>query len=186
MLTLEPSLPVLPSGWTLTQMDVETDTAKFDLYLELDDRSEGLIGRFEYSTDLFDAATIDRMVGHWQVLLEGIVADPSRRLAELPLLTKAERQQFLVEWNNTAMDYARDQCLHHLFEAQVERTPETVALAFETEQLTYRELNAKGNQLAHHLQHLGVGPEVLVGISLERSLDMVIALLGVLKAGGAY
>jgi len=186
MLTLEPSLPVLPSGWTLTQMDVETDTAKFDLYLELDDRPEGLIGRFEYSTDLFDAATIDRMVGHWQTLLEGIVADPDGHLSELPLLTETERHQLLVEWNATQTEYPVDRCIHQLFEAQVERTPDTVAVIFEDAQLTYRQLNQLANQLAHHLQQLGVGPEVLVGLCIERSLEMVVGILGILKAGGAY
>jgi surfactin family lipopeptide synthetase A len=186
MLSLEPSLPVLPSGWTLTQMDVETDTAKFDLYLELDDRPEGLIGRFEYSTDLFDAATIDRMFGHWQTLLESVVADPERRLSELPLLTKAERYQLLVEWNATQTGYPVDRCIHQLFEVQVKRAPDAVAVVYEDAQLTYRELNQRANQLAHHLQQLGVGPEVLVGLYTERSLEMVVGMLGVLKAGGAY
>jgi surfactin family lipopeptide synthetase A len=186
MLTLEPSLPVLPSGWTLTQMDVETDTAKFDLYLELDDRPEGLIGRFEYSSDLFDAATIARMVGHWQTLLEGIVANPERRLSELPLLTEAESHQLLVEWNATQTEYPTDSSIHQLFEAQVERTPDAVAVFFEDAQLTYRELNQRANQLAHHLRQLGVGPEVLVGLCIERSLEMVVGILGILKAGGVY
>ncbi len=186
MLTLEPLLPVLPSGWTLTQMDVETDTAEFDLYLELDDRPEGLIGRFEYSTDLFDAATIDRMIGHWQTLLEGIVADPEQHLSELPLLMGAERHQLLVEWNATQMEYPMGRCIHQLFEAQVERTPDAAAVIFEDAQLTYRELNQRANQLAHHLQQLGVGPEVLVGLCIERSLEMVVGILGILKVGGAY
>ena len=188
MLALEPPLPTLPSGWTLTQteMDVELGTSRFDLYLELDIGPEGLIGRLEYSTDLFDRTTIARMVGHWQTLLEGVVVDPTRHLSELPLLTEKERHQFLVEWNATQGAYPQDQCIHQLFEAQVERTPDTVAVVFEGEQLTYRELNDKANQLAHHLQKLGVGPEVLVGICMERSLDMVIGLLGILKAGGAY
>src|SRR5437764_11272261 len=130
MLTLEPSLPVLPSGWTLTQMDVEIDTTEFDLSLELDDRPEGLIGRFEYSTDLFDAATIDRMIGHWQTLLEGIVADPEQCLSELPLLTETERHQLLVEWNATQTECLKDSCIHQLFEAQVEQTPDAVAVVF--------------------------------------------------------
>src|SRR5256885_12252782 len=104
-------------------MDVETETTKFDLTLELDDRPEGLGCRFEYSTDLFDAATIARMAGHWQTLLEGIVADPTRRIADLPLLTEQERQRVLVEWNATQADYPSDACLHQLFEVQVERTP---------------------------------------------------------------
>jgi amino acid adenylation domain-containing protein len=186
MLILEPSLPVLSSGWTLTQMDVETGIAELDLTLELDDRPEGLIGRFEYSTDLFDAATIDRMTGHWKTLLEGIVADPEQRLSELPLLTEGERQQLMVEWNGTATDYPRDKCLHQLFEARVQQTPEAVAVVFEDTQLTYRELNQRANQLAHHLQQLGVGPEILVGLCIERSLEMLVGILGILKAGGAY
>lgn len=185
-LTLEPALPVLSSGWTLTQKDGETDTAKFDLALELDDRPEGLTGRFKYSTDLFDAATIDRMVGHWQTLLEGIAADPERRLSELPLLRETERHQLLVEWNATSAEYPRNMCIHQIFEAQVERTPDAVAVLCEGAQLTYRELNQRANQLAHHLQRLGVGPEVLVGLCVERSLEMVVGLLGILKAGGAY
>ncbi len=186
MLTVEPTPPVLPSGWTLTQMDVETETAKWDLSLQLEDQPDGLIGRFEYSTDLFDFSTIDRMVGHWQTLLEGIVADPTQRLSELPLLTETDRQQLLVEWNVTSKAYPEDGCVRQLFEAQVERTPAAVAVVCEDEQLTYRELNSKANQLAHYLQRLGVGPQVLVGIYMERSVDMVVGLLGILKAGGAY
>ncbi len=186
MISLEPALPVLPSGWTLTQMDVETETAKFDLSLELDDRQEGLIGRFEYRTDLFDELTIDRMAGHWQTLLEGIVDDPEQCIEYLPLLTETERQLLLVELNATQTAYLKDQCVHQLFEAQVERTPDAIAVVFEGQQLTYRELNKRANQLAHYLRGRGVGPDVLVGVCMERSLDMVIALLGVLKAGGAY
>jgi surfactin family lipopeptide synthetase A len=186
MLVLEPTLPSLPSGWTVTQMDVETGTTKFDLTLELDDRPEGLIGRFEYSTDLFATSTIGRMLGHLQTLFEGIVADPEKRLAELPILTEAEQRHLLVEWNGTQTTYPKDQCIHQLFEAQVERTPNAVAVVYENTHLTYRELNRKANQLAHHLRKLGVGPEVLVGICVERSLEMVVGVLGILKAGGAY
>ena len=185
MLILEPSLPVLPSGWTLTQMDVETGITELDLTLELDDRPEGLIGRFEYSTDLFDAATIDRMIGHWQTMLEGIVADPEQRISELPFLTEAERHQLLVEWNATQTEYPRDRCIHQLFEAQVEQTPDALAVVFEDVQLTYRELNRRANQLAHYLRKLGVGPEILVGLCIERSLEMVVGILGILKAGGS-
>jgi amino acid adenylation domain-containing protein len=186
MLTLAPPLSALPPGWEPARMVGETGAAKFDLSLELADRSEGLICLFEYSTDLFDEATIARMAGHWRTLLEGILADPSQRLSELPLLTEAERQQLLVEWNDTLTDYPRDLSLHQLFEVQVERTPDAVAEVYENEHLTYRELNSKANQLAHHLQHLGVESEVLVGICMERSLDMMVGLLGILKAGGAY
>lgn len=186
LLALESPLPALPSGWTMTHMEVDTGTSQFDLSLILQVRPEGLMGRFEYSSDLFDASSIVRMVGHWQTLLEGIVADPAQRLAELSLLTEVERHQLLVEWNATQADYPADQCIHQLFEAQVQRTPEAVAVVFEHEQLTYHELNRRANQLAHQLQSLGVGPEVRVGLCLERSLELVVGLLGVLKAGGAY
>jgi amino acid adenylation domain-containing protein len=182
LLSLQPSLSGHPSGWTLNH----TGTSKFDLSLICEDRPEGLIGWFEYSSDLFDTTTIARMAEHWQTLLEGIVADPKQRLSDLPLLTEAEQQQLLVEWNDTQRAYPRDQCIHELFEEQVERTPDAVAVVFENSQLTYRELNQRANQLARHLQALGVGSEVLVGICMERSLEMMIALLGTLKAGGAY
>jgi amino acid adenylation domain-containing protein len=134
----------------------------------------------------FDADAIARMLGHWQTLLLGIVANPQQRLSELPLLTDAERYQLLEGWNNTQVDYPQDQCIHQLFEAQVEKTPDAVAVVFENESLTYRELNQRANQLAHYLQKLGVKPEVLVGICVERSLEMIIALLAILKVGGAY
>jgi amino acid adenylation domain-containing protein len=186
LLTLEPPLTPLPCGWTLTQMDVTVGTSKFDLSLELDDRPEGIIGRFEYNSDLFDAATIGRMVGHWQTLLESIVANPAQPITELPMLTAEERHQFLVEWNAISTTYPRDKCMQQLFEEQVERTPGAVAVVFGDKQLTYRELNAQANQLAHHLRNLGVGPEVLVGLCIERSLEMMVGLLGILKAGGAY
>jgi amino acid adenylation domain-containing protein len=186
MITIEPPLPALASGWTLTPMDVQADAAKFDLYLEIDERPEGLIGRFRYSSDLFDATTIARMFEHWQTLLEGIVAYPERHLSELPLLTEAEKQLLLVEWNNTAKEYPKEKCVHHLFEEQVARTPDAVAAIFEQERLTYQELNRRANQLAHYLQQRGVGPDILVGVCMERSLEMVVSLLAILKAGGAY
>ena len=186
LLTLEPPLTILPSGWTLTQMDVTVGTSKFDLSLELDDRPEGLIGRFEYNTDLFDAATIDRMVGHWQTLLEVISTCPDQRVGELPLLTSDERQRLLVEWNATNQAYPRDMCIHQLLEEQAERTPDSIAVVYEDEQITYRELNARANRLAHYLRQLGVGPDVLVGLCVERSVEMMMGLLGILKAGGAY
>lgn len=186
MISLEPPLSILPSGWTLTQMDIEKNSAKFDLTLELDDRPEGLIGRFVYSTDLFDASTIARMSEHWQTILQSVVSDPAQTIGQLPLLTESERHQLLVEWNDTAVSSPQDSCLHWLVETQVQRTPDVVAVVFEGQQLTYQQLNQKANQLAHYLQRLGVGPEVMVGVCMERSLEMVVALLGILKAGGAY
>jgi amino acid adenylation domain-containing protein len=186
MMVLEPLLPPLPMGWTMSQMEVTAGTSTFDLALELDDRPEGLIGRFVYSTDLFEAATIQRMLGHWQTLLEGIVTDPDRSIATLPLLTAAEQQQLLVDWNATQAPYPQDTCFHQLFEQQAARTPEAVAVVFAQQHLTYRQLDERANRLAHHLRALGVGPEVLVGLCLERSLDLLVGLLGILKAGGAY
>jgi amino acid adenylation domain-containing protein len=145
-----------------------------------------LLLKMLYDRRRFDDGTIERMLGHLRTLLEGMAENLDRSLADLPILTMEERHQLLVEWNDTGVDYPQDRCLHELFEAQVERTPEAVALAFDSEQLTFRELNRRANQLAHHLQRLGVGPEVLVGVCMERSLEMVIALYGILKAGGAY
>lgn len=173
-------------GLTWNPVEVESGTAKFDLTLFLTETGQGLTGKLEYNTDLFDAATMIRMAGHFQTLLAGIVADPEQRLLELPLLTEAERRQLLVEWNDTTTEYPQDQCIHQLFEAQVKRTPEAIAVVFEDQKLTYRELNHQANQLAHYLRALDVGPEVRVGVCMERSLEMVIGLCAVLKAGGAY
>ncbi|MEK8017413.1 MAG: amino acid adenylation domain-containing protein, partial [Candidatus Parabeggiatoa sp.] len=139
-----------------------------------------------YDTARFEAATVGSMVGHFKTLLESIITHSAQRVSELPLLTKAEQHQLLVEWNDTAAVYPDDLCIHQLFEAQVEKTPDAIAVIFEDQQLTYQELNTRANQLAHHLQTLGVGPEVLVGICVERSLEMIVGLLGILKAGGAY
>lgn len=133
----------------------------------------------------FDTATITRMLGHFQTLLSGMVANPEVRLHELPTLTAAEKHQLLVEWNQTQLEFPQ-QCIHQLFEAQVEKTPDAVAVVFAEQSLTYQQLNQRANQLARYLQKLGVGAEVLVGIGVERSLEIAIAVLGVLKAGGAY
>jgi len=127
-----------------------------------------------------------RMLGHLQTLLQGMTANPERKLSELPLLSAAERQQLLVQWNDTQADYPKNSSIHELFAAQTERTPDAVAAICENEQLTYRQLNAKANQIAHYLQSLGVKPEVLVGICLERSLSVLVAILGILKVGAAY
>ena len=150
------------------------------------DTEQGLQGTFEYATDLFDHTTISRMLGHFQTLLEGIVAHPEHRLTDFPLLTEAERHQILVEWNDTTADYPQDTCLHELFETWAEQTPDAVAVVCNGQQLTYGALNRRANQLAHYLRALGVGPEVCVGLCVERSLELVVGLLGILKAGGAY
>jgi amino acid adenylation domain-containing protein len=171
---------------SITPFATEHVTAKFDLTLSMTETAQGLSGTFEYNTDLFNADTITRLVGHFKTLLASIVTNPAQSVAELPLLTEKEKHQLLVEWNNTAVAYPQEQCLHQLFEGQVEQSPDSIAVVFEDKQLTYQELNIKANQLAHHLQALGVKPEVLVGICVERSVEMVIGLLGILKAGGAY
>jgi amino acid adenylation domain-containing protein len=171
---------------SIRPVEAESGTARFDLTLEMMESSEGLRGSLEYNTDLFDVDTIARMVGHFQQLLESIATDPAQALSLLPMLSDAEGQQLLVEWNQTAADYPQDRCIHHLFESQVVQRPEAPALIFEEEQLTYRQLNRRANQLAHYLQKLGVGPDTLVGICIERSIEMIVGLLGVLKAGGAY
>ena len=175
-------------GMTITSTlgSTHTGTSKFDLTLNTRETGRELEVLFEYNTDLFDAATITRMLGHFQTLLEGIVAHPQQRISDLPILTPAERHQLLVEWNTTQTDYPPYACLHQLFEAQVSRTPDTIAVVFESQQLTYKELDCRASQLANYLKTLGVGPEVLVGICIERSIEMVVGVLGILKAGGAY
>jgi amino acid adenylation domain-containing protein len=147
---------------------------------------EELALKIGYNSNRFEDAAIARMLGHLQVLLEGMVANPHQPLKNLPLLTPAEKQQILVEWNGTKADYPQDRCIHQLFEQQAERSPDAIAVVFEDQKLTYRELNQRANKLAHYLQKLGVKPEVLVGICTERSLSMVVGILGILKAGGAY
>ncbi|MEH2279461.1 MAG: amino acid adenylation domain-containing protein [Nostoc sp.] len=170
----------------LELMTVETKTSMFDLTLSLEETASGITGSFEYNTDLFDTSTIKRMAGHFQVLLEGIIASPEQRLSNLPLLTPAEENQILVQWNCTQSEYHQDRCLHQLFEMQVKRTPDQVAVVFGFSKLTYQQLNTQANQLAHYLRSLGVGANVLVGVCVERSLEMLVGLLGILKAGGAY
>ncbi|MEH2136766.1 amino acid adenylation domain-containing protein [Nostoc sp.] len=174
------------TGLSVSSLPIEGAIAKFDLTLAIENTTTGLVGGWEYNTDLFDASTIERMTGHFVTLLEGIVANPKQRISQLSILTIFEQQQLLVEWNDTQVDYPIDKCVHQLFEEQVERTPNAVAVVFENQKLTYHELNCRANQLAHYLQSLGVGADVLVGICVERSLEMVVGLLGILKAGGAY
>ncbi|MBD2521589.1 non-ribosomal peptide synthetase [Nostoc sp. FACHB-133] len=179
---------------TLPELNITTNVAlsnkstKFDLDVVLIPQHGGKKGIsviWEYNTDLFDAATIQQMAEQYQTLLVGIVANPEQRVSELPLLTQTQ-QQLLVEWNQTHREYPSQQCFHELFAARVELTPDAVAIQQEGQQLTYRELSDRANQLAHHLQSLGVKPETLVGICVERSPEMIIALLSILKAGGAY
>ncbi len=173
-------------GLTLSQLAVDNGVAKFDLTLNVWHIGQELLVRMEYNTDLFEDATIRRMIGHFETLLKAITIDPALPVSALPILTEAERQQVLVEWNATAVDAPLDHCIHQLIEAQAARTPDAIAVVYGDRQLTYRALNRRANQLAHYLQGHGVGPDVLVGVCLGRSLDLVIGVLGVLKAGGAY
>jgi amino acid adenylation domain-containing protein len=168
-----------------TAPQLDSGTAKYDLSLYLWGDASRLTGTFEYNTDLFDAATIDGMVGHWQTLLEAIVAAPDRSIATLPILTADERQQVLIDWNDTTVGYPQ-QTIQGLFEAQAARTPDAVAVMDGLQLLTFRDLNARANQMAHYLRSLGVMAETLVAVCLPRSLDLIVSLLGILKAGGAY
>ncbi len=173
-------------GLSLEPLEVDSGTAKFELTLFAREEKGELGATLEYNTDLFESATVRRMLGHLQTLLEGIVDDPDLPISVLPLLTGAECRQLLVEWNSTQAGYSEVPCVHHLFENQMERTPGALAALFEGQSLTYGDLNARANQLAHYLHKHDVGPETLVGICVERSLDMVVGVLGILKAGGAY
>jgi len=169
-----------------TSMSLGQRVAQFDLALMMADTPSGLSASLEYNSDLFDATTIARMLGHFETLLKGILAHPASRISELPLLTEAETRQLLVEWNHPRVEYWRAATIHKLFELQVEQGLESVALVFDAEKLTYRELNLRSNQLAHRLRSLGVGPEVRVGLLFERSVALIVGILGVLKAGGVY
>src|SRR5205085_8222001 len=163
-----------------------TNTAMFDMAWFAIEVPEGLLMRAEYSTDLFDVETIERTLGHFHILLEAVATQPQQRIRELPILSEVERSQLLVESNATAAEFPQDACLHNFFEAQAERTPEAVAVICGEERVSYRALNDRANQLAHFLQKRGVGPEVLVGICVERSIEMMVGILAILKAGGAY
>lgn len=170
----------------IEEMEFDPGIAKFDLTLEAVEHPDGIECSCEYASDLFERATIERLLGHYRTLLESAVSDPDLPLSHLPLLTPPERQQLLVDWNATQQDYPRGRCLHQLIDEQVERTPDAVAVVYGNQALTYRELTVRANQLAHYLQTLGVGPDVPVGLCVERSLELVVGLLAILKAGGAY
>jgi amino acid adenylation domain-containing protein len=174
------------SGLSLSMLQSHAGASKFDVTLSLVDDGQELSGTLEYNTDLYQATTMKRLSANFETLLHSVVANEARRVSELPLLTTTEETQVVSEWNQTIKTYDKESCIHQLFEAQVERTPESIALVFENEHVTYAELNRRANQLAHHLQSLGVGAETLVGICVERSIEMVVGLLGALKAGGAY
>jgi amino acid adenylation domain-containing protein len=173
-------------GLKIESLLAEANTAKFDLTFMMTDEGDQFVLEMEYSTDLFNEDRIDRMVGHYFTLLDSAAANPEQKIAQLPLLTAPEREQVLVDWNRTQTDYPKGRYVHDLFADQAAKTPDAVAVVFDDKKLTYRELDAKSNQLAHHLRKLGVKADTLVGVCVERSLEMVIGLLGILKAGGAY
>ena len=175
-----------PPGLTASPVSVRGGAAVFDLTLEVTERPDGLEASLGYHTDLLDEATVTRMVEHFQRLLEGIVEDSERPLSRLPLSSEEERRRLLVEWNDTAAEFPSEKCVHQLFEERARRAPEAAAVLFGEERLTYRELNRRANRLGRHLRTLGVGSGDVVGLCVERSLEMTVGLLGILKAGAAY
>ncbi|HLA07467.1 MAG TPA: amino acid adenylation domain-containing protein [Anaerolineales bacterium] len=172
-------------GLTLESMSLVQQPSQFDLTLMMAETGDGLSAAFIYNPDLFDPATIARFAGHFQNLLDGISSSPDRSLSTIPLLSDPERILF-DKLNATQADYPRDLCLHQLIEQQMERTPDSIAAVFHDQRWTYRELNDQAEAIADHLTTIGVGPETLVGICVERSLPMLAALIGIHKAGGAY
>jgi amino acid adenylation domain-containing protein len=186
-----PASPDVSGDWSLSFLDVHAGTTPFDLALELYEQAEGLVGGFIFHSDLFDEPTIKRLARHWGILLESLVARPTERIGMLPLLTEIERHQVLLAGNALQTAFPSEQCVQQLVERQVQSTPDALAVVYEPDQLTYQQLtyqqlNRRANQLAHFLQQRGVGPNVLVGICVERSVEMVVGLLAILKAGGAY
>jgi aspartate racemase len=173
-------------GLTATPIELDSGTSKFDWTLLLNESRQGLRGRFEYDTDLFQIETIHRFAHQFQLLLEGIVAKPQKHISEFSLLETNERDQLLSRWNQTTTSYERDSRIDALFEAQARKTPDAVAVSFEKQELTYAELDRAADQLADRLQQFGAGPDVLVGLCLERSVNLIVAVLAILKAGAIY
>jgi amino acid adenylation domain-containing protein len=172
-------------GLAVTILDKENRAAKFDLSLYASDRGSEVVGTLEYNIDLFNEDRIERMAGHLLTILSAVVADPAQRISDLPLLTRHERYQMLTAWNATEAPYPQQLCAHHLFEAQVRCTPNSPAIVFENQELTYSQLNSRANQVARYLASLGARPGEIVGIFMERSLEMVVAVLGIVKSGAA-
>jgi amino acid adenylation domain-containing protein len=177
---------VFAAGLRWDPVRFEAETEVLDLSVGMTERDQEIELRFSYSTDLFESSTIARVIRHYFTLLDCALDHPEKRISQLHILTPKERHQILVEWNATEAEYPRQYCVHQLFEQQVERTPEAVACQFESEQITYLSLNQRANQIAHALQRRGIGPGQHVGILVERSLDMIVGLLGIQKSGAAY
>ncbi|KGC82319.1 D-alanine--poly(phosphoribitol) ligase, subunit 1 [Burkholderia pseudomallei] len=174
-------------GLTIRAVETPLQTAQFELTLSLQEAGDDIVGHLNYASALFDESTVRRYVTYWRRLLEGMTAGAAdQTIVGLPLLDEAERKQVVYAWNATERDYPIEQCIHQLFEAQVDRKPEAIALTFEGQRLSYAELNARANRLAHYLQARGVGPDRLVALCAERGIEMVVGLLAILKAGGAY
>jgi len=170
----------------MSPVGLRGETAKFDLTLSVAERKRVLAATMEYNSDLFEAGTIGRMLKHYETILEGIVADPGQRLSQLPLLSQSERQRMLAEWNDTGKAYPDYSCMHRLFEAQAQMTPDSIAVIFGDEEISYRQLNRRANQIGRYLRGLGVGAEVIVGVCIERGIEMIVGLLGILKSGSPY
>ncbi|CAJ7974304.1 syringomycin synthetase [Burkholderia pseudomallei] len=174
-------------GLTIRAVETPLQTAQFELTLSLREAGDDIVGHLNYASALFDESTVRRYVTYWRRLLEGMTAGAAdQTIVGLPLLDEAERKQVVYAWNATERDYPIEQCIHQLFEAQVDRKPEAIALTFDGQRLGYAELNARANRLAHYLQERGVGPDRLVALCAERGIEMVVGLLAILKAGGAY
>jgi len=181
-----PNKPVQLKNIITSHVSVDIENSMFDLNMAMWEDREELYGYLRYNTDLFDYGTIERMVGNFETLLRAVVENPDQRISTLPLLTESETNLLLSEWNHTKIDYPSNKCVHELIEDQVNLNPDSLAVRFKERQLTYKELNEKANQLGHYLRKMGVGPDVLVGIHMERSVEMVVGILGILKAGGGY
>ncbi len=173
-------------GLEISPIIIDRGIAKFDMTFGMTELRKDLMCNIEYCTALFDASTMQRLANHLQNLLQGIIADPNQHISELPMLSAEDRREFLFGWNDTHRDYPRDVFVPHLFEQQVEETPDATAVVYEDKRLTYRELNERANQLGHFLKKRGVGPEMRVAVCVERSLEMIVGVMGVMKAGGAY
>ena len=173
-------------GMAVEPLKVHNQSSKLDMFAEMWETNEGMGALVEYNTDIFDKTTIERFIGNYQKLLESIIADPAKAVYTLPILTDPEKKQLLEEWNSTEIAYPEDSCIPQLFENQVALTPDATAVVYENQELTYQDLSQRANKLANYLRKLGVRPEVLVGVFIDRSIEMVVGLLGILKAGGAY
>jgi amino acid adenylation domain-containing protein len=173
-------------GLEIAPIIIDRGIAKFDMTLGMTELRQDLMCNIEYCSALFEASTMQRLADHFQILLQGVVANPDQRISELPMLSAEDRHKFIFTWNDTHRDYPRNIFVPHLFEQRVAETPDAIAVVYDDKKLTYRELNERANQLGHFLKKRGVGPEVRVAVCVERSLEMVLGVMGVVKAGGAY